>query len=133
MAITDPIADMFTRIRNAQSVKHETVEIPFSVMKSGIAKLLKEEGFITAFEVVSEELNKKNIKVNLKYRPDGTPVITKLRTISRPGCRRYEKKKNIPKVKGGFGINILSTNIGILTGRDARKSNVGGELLGEVW
>ena len=129
---TDPIADMLTRIRNANMVSHETVEMPSSKLKVELAKLLKEEGFITDYEV--KEVGKfKVLTVILKYDMNKKPVITKLERISKPGLRNYSKAKNLPKVLGGMGIAIVSTSKGLLTDRKARKENIGGEVLCYVY
>ncbi|NQY74177.1 MAG: 30S ribosomal protein S8 [Candidatus Margulisbacteria bacterium] len=132
MSITDPISDMFTRIRNALSVQHEEVSVPFSRTKLSIAKILLTEGFISAYKLLDEDLKKKFIKIKLKYRKNNDPLISVIRSVSRPGRRYYVKKKEIPKVLNGFGINIISTSKGVMTGKDARKNLLGGELLGEV-
>ena len=128
MAMTDPIADMLTRIRNANTVKHETVNVPASKLKVELAKLLKSEGFIADYEV-KEEGKFKVITIALKYDAAGKPVITKLERISKPGLRHYSKAKNLQKVLGGMGVAIVSTPKGLLTDRKARKENVGGEVL----
>ena len=132
MAMTDPIADMLTRIRNANTVKHETVNVPASKLKVEWAKLLKSEGFIADYEV-KEEGKFKVITITLKYDAAGKPVITKLERISKPGLRHYSKAKNLQKVLGGMGVAIVSTPKGLLTDRKARKENVGGEVLCYVW
>ena len=130
--MTDPIADMLTRIRNANMVSHESVEIPSSKLKVELAKLLKEEGFITDYEV--KEVGKfKVLNITLKYDMNKKPVITKLERISKPGLRNYCKAKNLPKVLGGMGIAIVSTSKGLLTDRKARKENIGGEVLCYVY
>ncbi len=132
MSMTDPIADMLTRIRNANMVSHEKVEIPSSKLKVELAKLLKEEGFITDYEV--KEVGKfKILSITLKYDMNKKPVITKLERISKPGLRNYCKAKNLPKVLGGMGIAIVSTSKGLLTDRKARKENIGGEVLCYVY
>lgn len=128
MNTTDPIADMLTRIRNANMVSHETVEIPSSKLKVELAKLLKSEGFITDYEV-KESGKFKVIVITLKYDERKRPVISKLERISRPGLRSYCKAKNLPKVLGGLGVAIVSTSKGLLTDRKARKENIGGEVL----
>ena len=129
---TDPIADMLTRIRNANMVSHEKVEMPSSKLKVELAKLLKEEGFITDNEV--KEVGKfKVLTVILKYDMNKKPVITKLERISKPGLRNYSKAKNLPNVLGGMGIAIVSTSKGLLTDRKARKENIGGEVLCYVY
>jgi small subunit ribosomal protein S8 len=128
MSMTDPIADMLTRIRNANMVSHETVEIPASKLKIELAKLLKSEGFISDYEV--KEAGKfKVIVITLKYDANKKPVISKLERISKPGLRTYHKAKTLPKVLGGLGVAIISTSKGLLTDRKARKENVGGEVL----
>ena len=129
---TDPIADMLTRIRNANTVSHATVEVPSSKLKVQLAKLLKEEGFIADYEV-KEEGNFKVIVITLKYEANGKPVITKLQRVSKPGLRHYSKAKNLEKVLGGMGIAVVSTPKGLLTDRKARKENVGGEVLCYVY
>ena len=129
---TDPIADMLTRIRNANTVKHPSVEVPASKLKIELAKLLKEEGFIADYEV-QEKGQFKVIVISLKYDVNGKPVITKLERISKPGLRRYSKAKNLQKVLGGMGIAVVSTPKGLLTDRKARKENVGGEVLCYVY
>ena len=131
MVTTDPIADMLTRIRNANQQKHETVSIPYSNLKNDLAKILKNEGFVTDF-VVNEEGNHKNIVITLKYKGNER-VITGLKRISKPGLRIYAGKDQLPKVLGGLGIAILSTNKGVITDKEARKLQVGGEVLAFVW
>lgn len=129
---TDPIADMLTRIRNANLVAHETVEMPSSKLKVELAKLLKEEGYIVDYSV--KEVGKFNfLTVVLKYDAKRKPIITNLKRISKPGLRNYCKSKNLPKVLGGLGIAIISTSKGLLTDRRARKENIGGEILCYVW
>lgn len=130
--ITDPIADMLTRIRNANTVKHPSVEVPASKLKIELAKLLKEEGFIADYEV-QEKGQFKVIVISLKYDVNGKPVITKLEKFSKPGLRHYSKAKNLQKVLGGMGIAVVSTPKGLLTDRKARKENVGGEVLCYVY
>ncbi len=132
MAMTDPIADMLTRIRNANMVSHPTVDVPASKLKVQLAKLLKEEGYIADYEV-KEEGKFKVISITLKYDSKGKPVITKLERISKPGLRHYSKAKNLQKVLGGMGIAVVSTPKGLLTDRKARKENVGGEVLCYVY
>ncbi|MGE5487289.1 MAG: 30S ribosomal protein S8 [bacterium] len=128
---TDPIADMLTRIRNAMTARHPKVDVPASKLKIEIARILKEEGYILNYKV-AEEGPKRVIKIYLKYQPNNKPVISELTRISRPGCRVYVAHKEIPSVLGGLGINILTTPRGVMTGRDARKQRVGGELLCQV-
>ena len=132
MSMTDPIADMLTRIRNANQVSHETVSMPSSKLKVQLAKLLKEEGFITDY---SEKVEGKFkvLEITLKYDAKNKPVITKLERISKPGLRSYSKSKNLPKVLGGMGIAVVSTSKGLLTDRKARKENIGGEVLCYVY
>ena len=132
MSMTDPIADMLTRIRNANTVGHPTVEIPSSKLKIQLAKLLKEEGFISGYEL-KDSGKFKVISITLKYDAKNKPIITKLERISRPGLRNYSKAKNLPKVLGGMGIAIVSTSKGLLTDRKARKENLGGEVLCYVY
>ena len=128
MSMTDPIADMLTRIRNANMVSHETVEVPASKLKIELAKLLKSEGFIADYEL--KEVGKfKVIVITLKYDERKKPVISKLVRVSKPGLRTYHKAKTLPKVLGGLGVAIISTSKGLLTDRKARKENVGGEVL----
>ena len=131
MHLTDPIADMLTRIRNANLAKHNTVKIPFSKIKESLANILKSEGYINNFEV-KEEGTKKDIIVSLKFM-DGEAVIKGLKRISKPGRRVYTSVESLPKVLGGLGIAILSTNQGIITDKEARKLQVGGEVLAFVW
>ena len=128
----DPIADMLTRIRNALTVKHETVEIPASQIKKAIADLLVEEGFLTSAEYVGEGVNK-NIKVVLKYGPNNQKVISGIKRISTPGLRIYSNVEDLPKVLNGLGIAIISTNKGIMTDKKARELKLGGEVLAYVW
>lgn len=130
--ITDPIADLLTRVRNGARARHPRVDLPSSLLKVEIARILKEEGYLTNFKVV-EEKGKKTLRLFLRYTPDRRSVITDLRRISRPGSRRYTGKAGIRPVVGGMGISILSTPRGVMTGQAARKAGVGGELLCEVW
>ncbi len=133
MTMNDPIADMLTRIRNANTAKHDTVDIPASKMKLAIAEILFNEGYIKKYEVV-EEGNFKTIRVSLKYGQDkNEKIITGLKRISKPGLRVYAGKDELPKVLGGLGIAIISTNHGVITDKEARKLNVGGEVLAFVW
>ena len=129
---TDPIADMLTRIRNANMVSHPTVKIPASKLKVELAKLLKEEGFIADYSVEADG-KFKVINIDLKYDFQNKPVITNLQRVSRPGLRNYCKAKNLPKVMGGLGIAIVSTSKGLLADRKARTQNIGGEILCYVW
>lgn len=132
MTMTDPIADMLTRIRNANTVAHKTVEIPGSNIKKGIAEILKEEGFIRDYEFI-EDGKQGIIRVFLKYGPNEEKVITGLKRISKPGLRVYTGKDEIPRVLGGLGIAIISTSQGLITDKKARKIKVGGEVLCYVW
>ena len=132
MQITDTIADMLTRIRNANSAKHATVDVPASNLKKQIAQILLDEGYIKSFKVVDD--NKQGvIKITLKYTDSKAQVITGLRRVSKPGLRIYSNCKDMPKVMKGLGIAIVSTSKGIMTDREARKNNVGGEVLAFVW
>ena len=133
MMTSDPIADMLTRIRNANTAKHDTVEIPASKMKTAIAEILLKEGFIKAYDI-KEEGSFSTIVITLKYGADkNEKVITGIKRISKPGLRVYAGKDEIPSVLGGLGIAILSTNQGIVTDKEARKLQVGGEVLAFVW
>jgi len=132
MTMTDPIADMLTRIRNANMVKHETVDIPASNMKKRIAGILLEEGFIKGFDVIDDG-RQGIIRVQMKYGPNKEKVITGLKRISKPGLRVYAKKDEVPKVLGGLGIAIISTSNGVITDKQARKLGVGGEVICYVW
>ena len=132
MHITDPIADMLTRIRNANSAKHDTVDIPASNMKKAIAQILVDEGYIKNFKVV-EDGKQGVIRVTLKYGEGKSQVITGLRRVSKPGLRMYPNVEDMPKVMKGLGIAIISTSKGIMTDREARKQNVGGEVLAFIW
>ena len=133
MTMSDPIADMLTRIRNANTAKHDTVDIPASKMKIAIADILVDEGYITKYDIV-EDGNFKSIRVTLKYGADkNEKVITGIKRISKPGLRVYAGKDEIPTVLGGLGIAILSTNKGVVTDKEARKLQVGGEVLAFVW
>lgn len=132
MMITDPIADMLTRIRNGLVAKHESVDIPFSKMKKAIADILVEEGFVNGIEV-SEGGVQGVMKVNLKYGPNNEKVLTGLKRISKPGLRVYASADNLPKVLGGLGIAIISTSKGVMTDKAARNAHIGGEVLAYVW
>ena len=130
---SDPIADMLTRIRNANTAKHDTVDVPSSKMKVAIADILLNEGFIEKYDIV-EDGNFKTIRITLKYGADkNEKIISGLKRISKPGLRVYASKENLPKVLGGLGIAIISTNKGIVTDKVARQLNVGGEVLAFVW
>ena len=132
MQITDTIADMLTRIRNANSAKHDTVEIPASNMKKAVAQILLDEGYIKGFQVI-EDGKQGIIKITLKYGENKTQVINGLRRVSKPGLRIYTSCEDMPKVMKGLGIAIISTSKGLMTDRAARKNNVGGEVLAFVW
>jgi small subunit ribosomal protein S8 len=132
VTISDPIADMLTRIRNATMARHDAVLVPSSRLKLAIAKILKEEGFIKDYEAVREESHK-SIKIYIKYQDRNQPVLTGLERVSKPGLRIYVEKKEIPRVYGGMGIAILSTPKGVMTGHQARHQGIGGELLCYVW
>ena len=133
MTMSDPIADMLTRIRNANTAKHDTVDVPSSKMKVNIAEILYNEGYIAKYDII-EDGNFKTIRITLKYGKDKNErIITGLKRISKPGLRVYAGKEDIPKVLGGLGIAILSTNQGVVTDKEARKLAVGGEVLAYVW
>ena len=133
MFVTDVVADMLTRIRNANSAKHETVSIPCSNMKKAIAEILKEEGFIKNYEVVDTENKQGVINITLKYGEGKTRTIEGLRRVSKPGLRIYASCQDIPRVRNGLGIAIISTSKGIMTDKKARKENIGGEVLAFEW
>lgn len=130
--MTDPIADMLTRLRNAIAAKHQRVDVPASKLKLEIARILKEEGFINNFAVRGEGV-KKSIRVFLRYDSKGTSSISHLSRVSKPGRRVYLGSTEIPKVLGGYGINILSTSQGLMSGKRARRENIGGEVLAEIY
>ncbi len=132
MLVTDPIADMLTRIRNAQIAKHDTVVIPASNMKKAIAKILLEEGYVKSVDFIADGMAG-NIKIALKYVENKQSVIVGLKRISRPGLRVYAPCDQIPKVLGGLGIALISTSKGVMTDKEARKNQVGGEVLAYVW
>ena len=132
MTMTDPIADMLTRIRNANTVGHETVEIPASKMKKAIAEILKEEGYITDFDVIEDDKQGMS-KVTMKYGSNKERVISGIKKISKPGLKVYAKANEVPKVLGGLGIAIISTSKGIVSDKEARKLGVGGEVICYVW
>ncbi|MGI6537728.1 MAG: 30S ribosomal protein S8 [Caldicoprobacterales bacterium] len=132
MVMTDPIADMLTRIRNALVVKHDVVQVPASNIKKAIADILAEEGFIKGYTVIDDGLQGM-LKINLKYAPNNESVISGLKRISKPGLRVYARKDEVPKVLGGLGIAIISTSKGVMTDKKARELGVGGEVLCYVW
>jgi small subunit ribosomal protein S8 len=135
MSMTDPIADMLTRIRNGIQSRHERVEMPTSKLKIEVARILKSEGFISNYKVIAPEDGKPqgSLRVYLKYSDDGEPVIHGIERISRPGRRVYRGKEEIPKVLGGLGLAIVSTSRGVLSGAEATRTGVGGEVLCQVW
>jgi len=128
MGMTDPIADLLTRIRNGNLASKTSVDVPFSNIKAEIARILKTEGFINNYSQ-----NDRNLRIYLRYTEDGERVITKIDRVSKPGCRVYCNKDNLPKVLNGLGIAIISTSKGVLTDREARQASVGGEVLCSVW
>ncbi|WP_026477641.1 30S ribosomal protein S8 [Alkaliphilus transvaalensis] len=132
MTMTDPIADMLTRVRNANAVKHETVDVPASNLKREIANILLNEGFIKGFDVI-EDGKQGILRVQLKYGKNKEKVLTGIKRISKPGLRVYAKKDEIPRVLGGLGIAIISTSKGIVTDKVARKEGVGGEVIAYIW
>jgi small subunit ribosomal protein S8 len=132
MRLTDPVADLLTRIRNAIRSRHQKVDVPASKLKLEIARILKEEGYIANFKPVEEE-GHKVLRIYLKYSNSDEAAISNLARVSKPGCRVYVRRSEIPRVLGGMGINILTTPRGVMTGRQARKEGLGGEILCEVW
>lgn len=132
MQITDPIADMLTRIRNANSAKHETVDIPASNMKKAIAEILNEEGYIKSYQII-EDGKQGVIRIALKYSPSKERVISGLKRVSKPGLRIYAGAEELPRVLKGLGIAIISTSKGVMTDKAARKENIGGEVLAFIW
>ena len=132
MVMTDPIADMLTRIRNANAALHETVEIPASRMKAAVLEILKEEGFVKSVETV-ESGKHTALKVTLKYGSNNEKVITGIKRISKPGLRVYAKKEELPRVLGGLGIAVISASKGVMSDKQARKEGLGGEVLAYVW
>lgn len=130
MSMSDPIADMLTRIRNANSAYHEKVEMPASTVKAAVLNILKEEGFIKNFESVNED---KTLKVSLKYGSNKEKVISGIKRISKPGLRVYAKKEELPRVLGGLGIAVISTSQGVMSDKTARKLGLGGEVIAYVW
>jgi len=132
MSMSDPLADMLTRIRNGVNARFKSVEMPLSKLKVGVVKVLKEEGYITDYQIIDQGVQG-TLKVILKYGPNNEQVITGIRKVSKPGLRQYKKSSDIPKVMSGLGVGILSTSKGVISDRQARRLNVGGELLCEVW
>lgn len=135
MTMTDPIADFLTRIRNGIRAAHETVEIPSSKLKRDMARILQEQGYIQSFKLMSSDAEHpgERIEITLKYTDDRRSAIQGLKRVSRPGQRRYRPHDNLPKVQGGMGTIIMSTSHGVMTGHDARREGVGGEVVAEVW
>ena len=133
MTMTDPIADMLTRIRNANTAMHDDVRMPSSKQKEALAAILKREGYIEGFEVIDEGKPSRTLHVTMKYSPERLRTISGLRRVSKPGLRVYTKAADVPRVLGGMGIAILSTNQGLMTDREARRRKVGGEILCQVW
>ena len=132
MNTTDPIADMLTRIRNANSAKHKTVDVPSSKMKTAIAEILFKEGYIKSFEIINDE-NQGIIRITLKYDEKGTRVIDGIKRISKPGLRIYANKEELPRVLNGLGTAIISTSQGLKTDKEAREAGIGGEVLAYIW
>jgi small subunit ribosomal protein S8 len=132
MRLTDPVADMLTRIRNAISSRHQKVDVPASKLKLEIARILKEEGYVSNFKATEEE-GHKIVRIYLKYGTNNEAAISNVERVSRPGCRVYVRRSEITRVLGGLGINILTTPRGVMTGRQARKEGVGGEVLCQIW
>ncbi len=132
MNTTDPIADMLTRIRNANSAKHKTVDVPSSKMKTAIAEILFKEGYIKSYELINDE-NQGTIRITLKYDEKGTRVIDGIKRISKPGLRVYANKEELPKVLNGLGTAIISTSQGLKTDKEAREAGIGGEVLAYIW
>jgi small subunit ribosomal protein S8 len=130
--VSDPIADMLTRIRNANMAEKQSVEMPHSKMKSEVARLLKQEGFIRDFSVENNE-GKISLQVSLKYTQEREPVIQGLRRVSKPSCRKYANAEEVPRVLGGIGVALLSTSSGVITDSEAREKNIGGEVLCYIW
>ena len=132
MSMTDPIADMLTRVRNATMVRHDRTDVPASKMKLEIAKILKQEGYIRTFKVL-EEGAQGVLRIYLKYSPDGEPVIHGIQRVSKPGLRVYRGVQELPKVRNGLGVAVVSTSRGVVTDEQARRLGVGGEILCEIW
>lgn len=132
MSMSDPLADMLTRIRNGAKARFETVEMPLSKLKVNVAKVLKEEGYITDFQILEQGVQG-TLKIDLKYGQNNEQVITGIKRVSKPGLRQYKRNDHIPKVMTGLGVGILSTSQGVITDREARSRGIGGELLCEVW
>lgn len=133
MAHTDSISDMLTRIRNAIKATHETVDIPASKIKIKLAELLQKEGYIRGFELINKDKISKLVRIYLKYGPRGEKLMIGIKRVSKPGLKVYSKSKDIPRVLGGLGISIISTSQGLKTDREARKENIGGEVICSIW
>jgi small subunit ribosomal protein S8 len=129
---SDPVADMLTRLRNALQARHPKVDVPSSKLKMEIARILKDEGYILNYKLVDEG-SAQTIRLYLKYTPGNQPVISRIERVSKPGCRIYVGSNQVPRVLGGLGVNILTTSRGVMTGAEARKAGVGGELLCQIW
>lgn len=132
MSLTDPVADFLTRVRNALRARHQKVDVPASKLKTELARILKEEGYISNYKATEED-GRKVLRLYLKYGANNEAAISRLERVSKPGCRVYVGRTEIPRVLGGMGINILTTPRGVMTGREARKQGVGGELLCEIY
>ena len=132
MSMSDPLADMLTRIRNAGMVRYEKVDVPMSSLKVGVAKVLRAEGYINDYQIIEDD-KQGTLRIELKYGPNNERVISGIRRVSKPGLRKYVKADDIPKVMSGLGISILSTSKGIITDREARRLRIGGEILCEAW
>jgi len=132
MSLSDPIADMLTRVRNANTAQHESVDVPMSKLHIAIARIMKEEGFIKYYKLIRNNAQG-TLRIFLKYGPHGERVIGGLDRVSKPGIRRYVKKGEVPRVRGGLGFTILSTSSGIMTGKEARRKQLGGEVLCKMW
>jgi small subunit ribosomal protein S8 len=132
MSLTDPVADFLTRVRNAIRARHQKVDVPASKLKVELARILKEEGYISNFKPTEKD-GHKILRIYLKYGANNEAAMSKLERISKPGCRVYVGRNEIPRVLGGMGINIITTPRGVMTGRDARKQGLGGEILCEIW
>ena len=133
MSMTDPVADMLTRLRNAITSHHDRIELPASKLKVEIARILKSEGFIRNYALVEKDKIQPTLRIDLKYSPDGEPVIHGIERVSRPGRRVYRNKQEMPRPLGGLGLAIVSTSKGVLSGEEAAKTGVGGEVLCQVW
>ena len=133
MSMTDPVADLLTRIRNAAGARKEKLDIPHSRLKEGVVDVLVREGFLLEKQVLELDKSHKVLRIRLKYGPDGEKVLSSIQRVSSPGCRVYRGSSEIPKVKGGLGITVLSTSQGVLSDREARTKKLGGEVLASIW